>query len=480
MKVLEVDKLPAGQRLVFPYYHESGRLLLASGRVLENEHLRSLREAGIRQVFECDTEDEVVRLRNVAGRKMIPIESLVSGALLEQPLFDEDGIVLLTKGQTIKPSYLAILKRRGLAHVYVDPVQKVYEVERFNLELLRGVARQLEERIQAEKDLRVSPDGRAFGDITRRQKIHYSIDEKDALLSNRRGVVEKTDDILKKIARGSAVASEITDSCIETLAQHILDTPNLLLATTFLREKDDYLAEHAVGVCSIALAMGATLSYSERQVKELALAAFLADLGMVKVPDEILKKPGTLTAEEWREIRKHPIHGLNMIQQFSAIPETVGLAVYQSHEREDGSGYPRQRRAMHIHDYARILAVADMYVAMGSARYWRPAMAPYQAIETLVRMAAKGTIHPDMIRALLKSISLYPIGSWVQLNTGERGRVIASNGDAIDRPIVTVLLDSQGRALREAKVVDLKGKPHLKVVKYVEGSPDGQSATAGF
>lgn len=473
MKVIAVDDMVPGERLAHPIYHESGRLLLAAGRTLEAEHVFSLRTAGIERAFLCDGDDDVVRLRSVSGRQSVDIDSLALNEPLGHAIFDEDGIILLSKGQVLKPSYVAVLKRRGLTEVFTDPLTKTFEVEKFNLEILRGVAKQLEERIETERDLRVLPDGKPFADLFRRQKARFSTDEKDSLLSDRRSTVARADELLKTLASGRAVAGGLTSEAVDALAHHILENPNLLLGVTFFREHDDYLAEHAVGVCSVALAMGTTLGYSERQVKELALAAFLADLGMIRVPDQILKKPGSLTADEFREIRKHPIHGLNMLQQFSAIPDVVGLAVYQSHERDDGSGYPRQRRGPQIHDYARVLAVADMFVAMGSQRNHRPAMSPYQSIETLIRMASKRIIDPDMVRILLRSISLYPIGSWVELNTREIGRVIASGGEAFDRPTINVLFDRSKRPLAAGRILDLREKPHVKVVRMIDATPNG-------
>ena len=112
------------------------------------------------------------------------------------------------------------------------------------------------------------------------------------------------------------------------------------------------------------------------------------------------------------------------------------MVAYQMHERANGSGYPRGRTIEQTHPLARIAAVADSFTALVSARPHRAGMLPYFAVEKLVRDTAKGLFDPQAVRGLLQAVSLFPIGSYVELNDGYVGRVIRSNAFDYTKPIV--------------------------------------------
>ncbi|MBI4616986.1 MAG: HD domain-containing protein [Planctomycetes bacterium] len=483
VRSLDTEKLQTGATLIFPLYHESGQLLLAPGRVLSEVHLKVLREAAISTVYECESDEDVVRLKKIAGRSAIPIDSLAPGEVLSHPIHDEDGRILLKEGHALTPESIERLHRRCHDSVYKEPAgveRQREQVEKFKNDLASLLASDLDERVATEEYLQVRPDGEAFACLAERQRTDYSPQEQEAVLAARDEAVSNARHVLETLTRGVAVSQGPMRGAIDTLAKNLHDAPNLLLGLAYAFEKDDFLAEHAVSTASVSMAMGAVLGYGERQVKELGLAAFLSNIGMARVPPEILNKPGPLTPEEFAQVRRHPIHALDMLQQCSAVPEVVSLAIYQSHERDDGSGYPKKRHGAHIHDYARLLAVADMYVAMSSPRSHRPALLPYESMETLIHQASVKTIRPEVIRILLKAVALYPIGSWVQMSTGEIARVIASGGETFDRPIVRVLYDSVGNPLATDRVVDLRTESRLKVVRAVTPGTASPQNLEGF
>ncbi len=117
------------------------------------------------------------------------------------------------------------------------------------------------------------------------------------------------------------------------------------------------------------------------------------------------------------------------------------MVAYQLHERwdgTDGTGYPRKRAGQQIHLLARIAGVADEFVAKISHRPYRPAILPHVAMVELLRGVRTGEYDPDVIRGLLHTLSLYPVGSFVELADGRIGKVIRSNGEAYSTPVVSV------------------------------------------
>ena len=211
--------------------------------------------------------------------------------------------------------------------------------------------------------------------------------------------------------------------------------------------------------------IAASSGYNEKQVIEIGLAALLHDVGMLLIPAEIRLKDGRLTPDEWYEVQKHPVLGLHLLERIPRLPPMVPIVVYQSHERENGSGYPRQRNSRLIHAYSKIIHCADIYEASSAPRSYRPAMPPYTCMERLVKMARQGLLNGDFVKAFLYYASLFPVGSVVELSDRRIGRVIATNGGAFTKPWVSILIDAEGRRLPENEIyqVDLKNVPEVQI-----------------
>ncbi len=170
-----------------------------------------------------------------------------------------------------------------------------------------------------------------------------------------------------------------------------------------VEEKDEATQGHCHRIERLALHTGERLGLSGDQLITLSYAAYLHDVGKVKVPDEILNKPGSLTGDEWEEMRKHPDYGAEMLGEKDFLREAAEV-VRAHHERYDGTGYPRGLRGEEIPIEARIIAVVDAYDAMTSDRPYRPAMSKEEALEELKKNA--GTqFDPRVVNAFLLVIS---------------------------------------------------------------------------
>ncbi len=146
------------------------------------------------------------------------------------------------------------------------------------------------------------------------------------------------------------------------------------------------------------------------------------------------------------------------------------MVAYQIHERCNGSGYPRGRAGGQITELSRVAAVADTFVALVSPRPYRPSMIPYYAMETMLKLSRRGLFDRRFVRALLETVSLFPLGSFVALSDDRVGRVIRSNGPAYDRPVIEVAGKSPHDG--ELPIVDLSQATGLKVVRAIAGPPE--------
>jgi len=143
------------------------------------------------------------------------------------------------------------------------------------------------------------------------------------------------------------------------------------------------LYNHSVNVCLLGVAMMLFLQKSNRDSRLLGSAALFIDLGMTRIPEGILDKPGSLTPEEWEETKKHPLIGKQMLRCHSTLPAEGVQLVMEHHENADGSGYPEGLSLCRQHPWTRILRLLDTYDALTTFRPHRPAQTPFAALKFL-------------------------------------------------------------------------------------------------
>jgi HD-GYP domain-containing protein (c-di-GMP phosphodiesterase class II) len=160
------------------------------------------------------------------------------------------------------------------------------------------------------------------------------------------------------------------------------DRHNLLYLMD-IRRHSFRLYTHCLNVCLLGLAFTSYLDWSREKIRVFGLGALIHDIGLTRTPRVILEKKGTLTEEEMSKVKRHPIDGFRMMQDFASLRWEALQMVLQHHENGDGSGYPEGLKITAIHPWARLLRVLDSYEAMTAERPWRHAMAPKEALEIM-------------------------------------------------------------------------------------------------
>ena len=238
----------------------------------------------------------------------------------------------------------------------------------------------------------------------------------------------------------------------------------------FLGETEDYLYSHSINVGILASGIGMALEYSENQLLDLCVSALLHDIGLLKVPEKIIKKPGKLDKDEFAQVIEHTSHGLELLQNISDLPESAKDVVYQHHERMDGTGYPEKRRSMEVSESAKIVAIVEVYEAMTHPRPYRgEKIIPYEGVRQVVQ-EAKSAFEPRLVKKFLSFITPYPLGSFVLLNNNEIGRVVKTYEDQPLRPVIEIFFDSEGKPPENPKRIDLSKSPVLHIEKAVDES----------
>lgn len=248
------------------------------------------------------------------------------------------------------------------------------------------------------------------------------------------------------------------------LAESVIRNPDALMLFSQIKNKDDYTAQHSLRVCILALTLGRQLGMEPSAIKALGVGALLHDIGKVRVPDEILKKPDVLTKPERELMKLHVPYGLQILRSQAPGLPTVALDFAGwHHERYDGSGYMSGARANEISHFGHIGAITDHFDAVTSERPWRNGAAHHTTLMNMYDQRGK-EFHPELVEQFIRSMGVYPIGSVVQLNTGESGVVITRNRERHLRPRVVIAAKADNKLYRAGRCVDLT----------CDRSPDGR------
>jgi HD-GYP domain-containing protein (c-di-GMP phosphodiesterase class II) len=190
---------------------------------------------------------------------------------------------------------------------------------------------------------------------------------------------------------------------------------------------------------------------------------------MFRLPKDILDKKGGLSEAELQRMQAHPLYTHRIVSKELLYPEDVGLIALQHHERWDGEGYPRRISGIAIDMGARIVSVADAFEAMVSQKPYRNSMMGYQAMKNLLSDNSR-RFDPDVLKAFIQTMGIYPIGSIILLNNGALARVIEIHGDAPLRPKIRVLVDEFGKVFKqdEGDVIDLLTEKSLFIAKAID------------
>jgi HD-GYP domain-containing protein (c-di-GMP phosphodiesterase class II) len=339
-------------------------------------------------------------------------------------VFSTDGRMLLAADKEITESYIRRLQEMEVYAIYVrNPLFDDVEIPLVLSE---------ETRIQSMQTVK-----RAF-EVLRNKRTDVSFDEVQSV--SRRIIAE------------------------------VLRNRRALVHLTEIRSHDDYTFAHSVDVCGLSVLVAVHLGYTEVKLQELAVGALLHDVGKTKIEPALLNKQAALDEDEMAMMRGHAMFGFDMLRSYQGKMTLPSIHIaLQHHEKYDGTGYPRGLSKEDIHEYSRIVSIADVYDAITSDRPYRKALLPHEAYEL---MLFNGSQHfdPVILPLFLQRIAIYPVGTVVRLNTGDIGVVISVPPEMPLRPTLRLILDKNRRLY--PGVIEFDMQNHL--TSFVDQVVDGQ------
>lgn len=509
MENIKLETIPKDAPLDYYLVAENGTILHSPGDVLCDEHFRLLRGSHFEQLFMARDGREIEQFKQRDHYQKLAIDKVLPGMPLSN-IYDDRGHLIVPEGTPADEAVLRNIAKRGIMNVIVQKVYPSglesavanYQAESEKLlealkveENVNEIAAKLENATPIDKNVR--KDIEKVGDAT-----EIKIDKSQALeniIKKENRSEKRSDEAKKEYKQTYATVIEHTQALLSVMNQTSTDQVNkvnireiakslidalirdreLLINCMYIPNDADFIVNQTVNSTVVSINIATMMGMSLEQIMEICYGALVHDVGMYKISEIVRNKKGRLNDDEWMEITRHPGFSLDILENVHGVPGIAAVIAYQIHERLDGSGYPKRRKAPTIHLYSKIVMVADAFCAMTSPRNHRNAYLPYSAMEKIIEVGSERKFDTAVLRALLKAVGLYPIGSYVVLSNMKAGKVICLESERYDRPTVRLLFDLNSKA-KISETVNLAENPEIKVVKAIDGTKLNLDYAAGF
>ncbi len=366
--------------------------------------------------------------------RRVAVADLEAGYVCTQDVFDHAGRVLLAAGTPLTGSFIERLKVRGIGHIQVG----VRDYARLNrpsssLDMApRTAMAKHAQRVDRSKEPHSSVRAARFT-----AQLDHALNLLDGVES----------DALDMSAAPMAELCRVPEAIAAMLIE---DSDQAILAS----HRDEHalkLSARSAQLSVLASAIAMELRLSDSDVELVGLAGLLHDLGLFLLPLELRDGSRALNSGEAELYRSHPKLTVNLLSDCYSISEPVKQLILQVHELPDGSGFPRGLKKHRLHPLTSILNAADIFLSLISPSPGRPAIIPHDAIRILLHQCRAGTIQADVMRAMINQLTLFPLGSRVELDDHSVALIARRDGEHYDSPIVAM------EGAQEGALISLRG-----------------------
>lgn len=349
--------------------------------------------------------------------RRIQVERLKTEMVLAKPIYTQRGVILLKEGTVLTDQLIEKVRSVDVEHIYISDV------------------------------------------------LSAGIDIED-LISNE--VRQETQEMLhasmERMHAGYFVATSAVLEKVEKIVEAVLSNPHVMFSIQEIRNKNEYAYEHAINVCVISLLIGKKMGYNDAQLKHLALGAMLHDVGKTRFEEDLTRYRDDYVEGDLKIYRQHVRLGYEIIKNMPDASLLAANIALTHHEHYDGTGFPLGKKNTSIHEFARIVAVANEY---DNYLYNEIADKPtrhYEIIELIVSRAYTW-FDPEVIKIFSKSISPYPVSTGVVLSDGRVGIVAKLNDSFPTRPMIRLYDEATKTVVGE---VDLSKELSLMITDEKE------------
>ncbi|GLH73967.1 phosphodiesterase [Geothrix limicola] len=323
-------------------------------------------------------------------------------------------------------SQIKKMKDQGMDEVYIDTARGDDVADAPTRE-------EIDQRLEAQ--LKESVAAGAAG-------LHARVSQKEESAAAKRILGEASgvvNGLLQDVRLGKQLDPVKAKPLVKAMHSSVLRNPGALISLSRLKSADTYTFQHSVSICALLVSFCHSLGLDAASVEEAGLGGLLHDVGKMKVPNEVLNKPGRLTEEEFKIMKSHASISRELLMGVPGISEMVIQIAGEHHEKISGGGYPLGIAGDQISKIGRMTAIVDVYDALTSNRVYHKGMEPSEVLKKLLEWS--GThLDGDLVQQFIRTLGIYPVGSLVRLSNGRLAVVVEQNEDLL-RPTVRVIYD---------------------------------------
>lgn len=367
----------------------------------------------------------------------IPIGSLEKGMVIVK--FDKSGVSYAYYGRPLPDiSIVNTFKQEGVKYAFIrtendhtlkmtDNNQKTPSAQ----EYIETLCNKSTEMIEDTASINVA---------------NPTINEMNQMIMLHSKTKEVASSILLDVKMGKMADTSAAKDIVTELVTNCIKNPEAFTNIARLKDFDNYTYTHSVNVAVLGIAIARRLGSSADEMNKIGVGGLLHDIGKMRIPDNILNKPGKLTPEEYEIMKLHTIYGCESLDKYDKISKSIYPAVRHHHEKSDGSGYPDGLQESSIPKIAKVIAIADVYDAITSERIYHKGMVPSDALKIIFSWSGKH-FNDALVKFFISIMGIYPAGTLVMLDTHELAVILEPNKNDPVRPKVLLVTDTSNKAI---------------------------------
>ena len=358
--------------------------------------------------------------------RKIPIEYAKAGDIIGKTMYNNLGGMLLSEGARLSESNIRQLKKLGCLSIYIKDRYTVETIE----EIIKPKTMKRIHRLQANLN-------NIIVDFNKTGKVDRKLVD-----TNVKGIKETINEIVDEVVFS------------KNIFEHLIS----------ISIYDDYTMNHSLNVMMLSTIIARNRHFNMDEIKKLAIGCIFHDIGKIFIPIEIINKPGKLTNEEFETVKNHSEKGYEFLKNYTDLSVTSIDIALCHHEREDGSGYPRNLEGKEIHLYSKIASICDVFDALTSDRSYRRAVPVNEAMEYLLASSGDG-FSVETIKTFAESINVFPKDTLVSLSDGREGIICEPNNEIYSRPKIKIY--GEGNKEVSPYVIDLMDRNDVVIDKVL-------------
>ena len=274
-----------------------------------------------------------------------------------------------------------------------------------------------------------------------------------------------TQRLMHDVRLGQRMEMHQVESIVDQMVGSVLRNKDALVSLLRIKEVDEYTYVHSISVSALCISFGQGLDFQAAQIKQIGIGGLLHDIGKMKVPPDILNKPGPLTEKEFEIMKRHVKDGESTLQQYPNLDQDCTCVTSHHHERLDGTGYPVGLTGDEISEFGQIAAIVDIYDALSSERCYKNALPPTAALKKLLEWS-QSYLNRELVERFIAHLGIYPIGTLVRLENSLLAVVVDHGKKNLLHPVVRAVYDVKKASKLEPYDIVLEGE-------IIAGNPYG-------